>query len=40
MKEQLTRGEIKSHQGSEQESPSLETAVLVGALQEMSLWVD
>ena len=35
MKEQLTRGEIKSHQGSEQESPSLETAFLVGALQEM-----
>lgn len=31
----MTRREIKSHLGSKQESPSLETAVLVGTLQEM-----
>lgn len=35
MKEQLTREEIKAHQGSKQESPSLETAVLVVSLQDI-----
>lgn len=35
MKEQLTREDIKAHQGSKQESPSLETAVLVASLQDI-----